>query len=445
MRRLRPHSRKPRAGFLALWLALALTAGADEPWTLERALDYAQSHNPDARIAQQRIAAAQAGLEQADSAFWPRLQVQSSYIRTDNPMLVFGSILNQQAYNSSLNFNDVPNVDDLNARGIVTLPLYAGGKNSASRQAARANAEAAKLDAAAIRNALGFEVSRAFYTVLKTRQFIAAAEAAVNSYSSNLVVAQRRMDAGSLLKSDVLDIEVRQAQSREDLIRAHNANILAIRALRNLLGIEEGAFTVTDTAPVVSVPCAGDFSQRPELAAAGERASAAQANVRVSKSGYQPRLSAFGSLEHDYGWETDGGGNSYTAGVMVQWDLWDGFLTRAKTREAQANLESAREEQRKVRLAVDLEVEQARLDLNAANERLDVSRKAVEQAEESATLTRNRFDQGLVLSTQLIDSESALVAARVRRAEAESDQRIAIAALRKALALPQLGSQTTLK
>jgi outer membrane protein TolC len=427
--------------FFALWLAGSLTAGAAEPWTLERALDYAQAHNPDARIAQQRIAAAQAGLEQANAAFWPRLQVQSGYTRTDNPMMVFGSILNQRSYNSSLNFNDVPDVDDLNARGMVTVPLYAGGRNVAGRQAARANTEAAKQDSAAVRNELDFEVSRAFYTIQKTRQFIQAAEAAVNSFATNLDVAQKRLEGGTLLKSDVLDLEVRLAQSREDLVRARNANTLAKRVLRSLLGIEDGEFIVADTAPAVSAPISGDFSPRPELAAARERERAAQAQVRGTKSGYQPRISAFGSLDYDYGWVTGGDGKSYTAGVMAQWELWDGFATRAKTREAKANLESAREEQRKLRLALDLEVEQARLDLDTANERLAVTGKSVEQAAESETLTRNRFDQGLALSTQLIDSETALVVARVRRAEAESDQRIAIAALRKALALPQLDSQ----
>ncbi|MGP8052825.1 MAG: TolC family protein, partial [Limisphaerales bacterium] len=153
---------KQQPGFLALWLAGSLAAGAAEPWTLERALDYALTHNPDARIAQQRIAAAQAGLEQANSAFWPQLQAQSGYTRTDNPMMVFGSILNQRAYNynSPPNFNNLPDVDDLNARGMVTVPLYAGGRNVAGRQAAKANTEAAKQDSAAIRNALGFEVSR---------------------------------------------------------------------------------------------------------------------------------------------------------------------------------------------------------------------------------------------------------------------------------------------
>jgi outer membrane protein TolC len=126
---------------------------------------------------------------------------------------------------------------------------------------------------------------------------------------------------------------------------------------------------------------------------------------------------------------------------MLQWDLWDGLATRGKERQARAHLELVREEQRKLRLALDFEVEQTRLDLKTANERLAVTGKSVEQAEESARLTRGRFEQGLALSTQLIDAETSLVVARVRRAEAEADQRIAIASLRKALALPQLDSR----
>jgi len=258
------------------WTLACSAALAAEPWTLERALEQALNHNPDARIAQQRIAAAQAGLEQANAAFWPRLQFQSSYTRTDNPMMVFGSILNQRAYSSSLNFNDVPDVDDLNTRGLVTVPLYAGGKTKAGREAAKANTEAAKQDSEAVRNALGFEVSRAFYSVLKTRQFIRAAEAAVNSFEGSLSIAKKRLEAGSLLKTDVLDIEVRLAQAREDLVRARNANALAVRALRNLLGIEDSDFVVADSAPTVTAPDSGDFSRRAELAAARQRERAAQ-------------------------------------------------------------------------------------------------------------------------------------------------------------------------
>jgi outer membrane protein TolC len=279
---------KSLTAFLPALLAPAVFSQTNDIRTLEATLDYALTHNPDAQLAEQRLAAAQAGLEQADSAFWPRLQFQSSYTRTDNPMLAFGGILNQRAYN----YNSPPN-----------------------------------------------------------------------------------------------------------------------------------------------------FTGRPELLAAKNRESAAQSELRGAQSGYLPRVNAIGSLDHDYGWVTGGDGHSYTAGVRLQWDLWDGFSSRAKTREARAKVGSAREEQRKLRLALDLELEQARLDLQAAEERLAVTAKTVEQAEESAKITRDRFEQGLAISTQLIDAETALTGARVRRVEAGADERIAVAALRKALALPQLDVQ----
>ncbi|MFM1770577.1 MAG: hypothetical protein RJA22_3106, partial [Verrucomicrobiota bacterium] len=85
----------------------------------------------------------------------------------------------------------------------------------------------------------------------------------------------------------------------------------------------------------------------------------------------------------------------------------------------------------------------ARLDLQAATERLAVSEAAVDQAAESAQLTRNRFAQGLALTSRVIESETALLAAQVRRAEARADRRIAVAALRKALALPQLDANNS--
>jgi len=427
------------------WMLVGSVAYGAEPWTLERALEQALAHNPNARLARHRITVAQAGLEQANAAFWPRVQFQSSYTRTDNPMMVFGSILNQRAYSPSLNFNDVPDVDDMNTKGLITMPLYAGGRSKAGREAAKANTEAARQDEQAVRNELGFEVARAFHTVLKTHAFIRAAEAAVNSFQTNAAIANTRFKAGTLLKTDVLDLEVRLSQAREDLVRAHNANALAIRTLRNLLGIEEGDFEIAGSAPSATAPDSGDFSGRAELAAARDREHAAEEQVRGAKAGYLPRVSAFGSLDYDYGWKYENGGGSYTAGGLLQWDIWDGNLTRAKVREARANLAAAQEEERRVRLALDLEVEQARLALKAANERLAVTEQVVSQALESASLTHIRFLEGAALSTQLIDAETALVSARVRRAEAEADQRIALASLRKAVGLPQLDSRGAAK
>ena len=424
-----------------LFLMLAVAASADlraeVPWTFERAIRHAMTNSPDARIAAARIAAAQAGVQQANASLWPQLQIQSTYSASDQPVSVFGYALNQRSYSSALDFNDVPDADNLNVRGLLTVPLYNGGRTKAGREAAQAGMESARRSAEAVRNKLAFEVARTFHVVFKTREFTRATDEAVRSFEGNLLIASNRFHAGTLLKADLLDVAVRLAQAREDLVRARNAHALAERALRNLLGIEGGEFTVAQSIPVVSAPKEGSFSERPELIASREEQRAAEAEVRRARGGYLPRIDAFGRLDYDRGWHFNGDGGSYTAGVMAQWSLWDGHLTRGKVSQARANLETAREEARKLRLAVDLEVEQARLNLNAARERLAVTEAATELAAESVTLTRNRFEQGLAIAIQLNDAESALTATRVRRAEAEADQRIAIAALRKALGLSQ--------
>jgi len=397
---------------------------------------------PSPRLAQQRVAAAQAGLEQAKAVFWPHVQLQSSYAGTDNPMLVFGSILNQQAFSPGLDFNRVPDVDNLNIKGLVTVPLYSGGQMSSGRAAAKAATHAARYESEAVRDALAFEVVRTFHTVLKARAFVEAAEAAAQAFESNLVIAKRRFDAGTLLRADVLDVEVRLAQAREDLVRARNALALSERTLRNLIGLEDAEFVVAGEAPPASVPTASDAAERPEAAALRHRRSAAEAGLRGARGGYYPKLSAFGSLDYDRGWRMDGQGESWTAGALLEWSLWDGRLTRAKVAEAQAGLDSAMEQERQLRLAVDLEAERAQLGVKDARERLQVTETAIAQAAESVELTRARFAQGLTLATQLLDAETTLTGARVRRAEAEADLRIAVAALRRALALPQLETES---
>jgi outer membrane protein TolC len=420
----------------AFILACLTSVQAATPWTLDQAIQTALTNNPDARLAQHRIAAAEAGLEQANAAFWPQLQLRSSYAVTDNPMRVFGAALNQGAFDFTL-INDVPDTDNFNVHGLVVMPLYRGGQSTGRRNAARAGIEAARHADLATRHALAFAVSRAFYTIQKARAFVEATTAATHAFEANLEIANTRFNAGSALKTEVLDVEVRLAEAREDLVRAQNAHALARRALKNLLAVEKPIEQLDFDHPDAPIPPPSALPSRPELLAAQKQREAAEAALRATRGGHLPAVNAFGRYDYDHGWRFNGGGDSYTAGVELQWNLWDGQLTRGRTREAQAALDAAEEQERKLQLAIELEVAQARLNVQEADQRLDVTGRATAQAEESAELTRSRFEQGLALATQLIDAETALTAANVRRAEAEADRRVAIAALRKALGLPQ--------
>lgn len=425
-----------------LALAIAPARAAEPPISLAEAIAEAQVHNPDTVLARRRITLAGAAITQADAMVWPKLALRSSYQRTDNPVGVFGTALNQRSFHPGLDFNNVPAADNLNVAGVVTAPLFTGGRIPAEREAAREMRAAGTHALAAVQNQLAFEVARTFFTIQKSRAFIEAAEAAVHNFEENLTIARKQLEAGKALRADVLDIEVRLAQSREELVQARNANELARHALANLLGREGELPDVTADTPPMPTPAETTQPHRPELDALRRQHTAAQAAIRSARAGFKPTVRAFATAEHNHGWQFNGNGDNYTAGLRVDWNLWDGFLTRGKVDEARAKADIVHEQQRRLRLAIGLEVQQARLNLKAATERVTVSGKAVELAAESVQLTRVRFEQGLALATQLIDAETALTGARVRLAQAESDQHIAVAALRKALGLPQLETAT---
>lgn len=421
---------------------LACSLAAAETLTLEEAIGRALADNPDARIATARINAAEAVLAQARAAFQPQVRVQTGYVVTNQPASVFGMALNQRSFGPGLDFNDVPVADNWSAGAAVTLPIYAGGRNVAGRDAAQAALQAAQQGAGATREMLAFEVTRIFLLSQKTRALTEAARASVVAFESSLHLSEKREEAGTALKTDALDMELRLSQAREDLARAVNAEALTRRALANLLGVEEGSVTAASSPPRLAVPPAGASPQRVEVLAAQSLARAAEARVRATAAGRKPELSAFGSAEHDRGGKFDGQGTSFSAGLVARWELWDGGLTRGRVRQAEAEAEAAEEAVRRQRLAVSLEVRQARLALEEAQERLRVSGKSVQLAQESEKLTRERFEGGLALAAQLIDAETALTAARVRRAEAESDRWTAVAALRRALGLPMIEPST---
>lgn len=406
-----------------------------ESLTLEEAIHRALADNPDARIAASRIQAAEGSLVQAKAAFQPQVRVQSGYIVTNQPVSVFGMALNQQSFSPALDFNDVPHADNWATGAIVTMPIYAGGRNVAGRDAAQKMLEATQHRAESVRELLPLEVTKTFLLIHKTRALTQAAQASVTAFESNLKLSQKRLDAGTALKTDALDIEVQLLKAREDLARTENANLLTRHALSNLLGLENSEVDASASVPRLEVPPADQAPQRPEILAAESMAQSAAAHLRQANAGWKPSVNAFGSAEHNRGAKFDGSGTNYTVGVMAQWNLWDGKLTRGRVTEAEAEYAAAQEAVRRQRLAISLEVQQARIALREADQRLSVSGKGIQLAEESVKLTRERFETGLSLTAQLIDAEAALTSARVRRTEAETDRRLAVATLRRALGL----------
>ncbi len=427
---------------VGVWLALAAADPAPDQdtvkqWSLEEAIAFAQENSPDAKSALERIRVANAGIEAVDATFSPVVDVGASYFGTSNPAQTFAAIVNQSSFEQDIDFNNLDAVDDLNLRATFQVPIWVGGSRFSARKAAQAGRAASEDQAAAIRNALGFMVTQAYFNVSKARGFMRAAQAEVAAFEGSVRVARERFDGGTLLRQTLLDVEVRLARAKESLIRSRNAEALALEALRNVMGLEAGPLQIIEAEADLRPP-EGDvgIDARHELSAFAHELEQRQFEVKGARSGYWPRIDAVGSLLFNHGFVNDGNTGSFVAGLVVGWRIWDGFSTRANVRRAEAESAVIQQRYRKLRQDISLEAEQARIRFEDAQERLRVTEREIELAEESAELARARFEEGLALSNELIDAETALTGARVRRAESEANRWIAVAAYRKALGLP---------
>jgi len=331
-------------------------------------------------------------------------------------------------------------VDDLNLNGKVVYNLYAGGAPTAQRTAAGAGSRAAEEDLRGVQQQLAAEVIKALLNLRKAREGVSALEAGLRAQDASVANARLRFEAGQVLKADLLSLEVQLARTREALSSARHAAALAARAFTFALGSEPSAEPV-EVAPEdpglanLAPPATTDFSARPELVALEERQRMAEALVTAARAGNRPTVNAYVAGQYDQGWRFDRHAESLEGGLTLNLNVFDGGRTAGKVRQALAELAQVREQLRKARLGIGLEVEQARLAHADAVERLQVTAAAVLQAEESASLSRARFEQGVLLAAELIGTESRLTEVRLGRVLATADERLALVQLRRALGL----------
>ena len=423
-------------GMLVLGAALVLIPGLSaETWTLERALRRAQAEHPDAEMARARLEEAEARVAEARSGNLPRLDARLHYLQTTNPMQGFGLILSQGTFDDTINFNDPGQIDALTGSLEGRYRLYAGGARGARIRSAEAMVRSGEEGLSAAETALAEAVVKAYFGIRQADAIVRSLESGIEVLEENLRVSKVREEAGELIRTERLNLEVQLADLQRQLLERRNEAKLARFQFAFLLGMppaSEVSLAADDPSVEAIIPPAVlSSAQRPELKAARAALQAAGEQVEAARGGRLPTVDAYANWQADKGWRRDGDGTSWTAGLVMNLPVFDGHSTRARVAGALARQRNAAERLRKLELAFQIELEEARLAHELAEAQREVARKQVSQAQEAAELSRERFAAGTLLSTELIGVESRLTEARVQLALATANERIALAHLRR--------------
>ena len=433
-------------GFLH-WNAIAQPASTNLPAWLTRplplidCLNLALQQNATTLRAKNDLEAAHGVVVQTRAIALPQVQATGQYKDTDPnaiESLPGGGGFTQPHQN-------------WNAGVQIVQSIYEGGKMLAAFRAAKATKEQALAQYQTTIADTLLATRVAYYDVLLAAQQITVHEASVKLLQNELEDQQRRYDAGTVPKFNVLRAEVAVANERPNLIRARNDNRIAKNNLANLLGYnlprevwEDIPIQLTDSFDAkpfeINLPAAiaQALADRSELVAMRKAEELQRLNVINAKAGYKPTVQAFAgyqwfnaqftspiSLDHDiHGWN---------AGAQMSWDIFDGMLTHGKVIQAKALYERAKTDVVDEGRQIELQVRTAYSDFVGAREVLDSQKTVQAEAEEALREAEARAAAGTGTQLDVLDAQTSLTQARTTQVLALHDYAAARARFERAI------------
>ncbi len=418
------------------------TKPASQVLTLDKAIAEALSASPELEQIQQRIEASAAQVRQAQATFYPRLILSESYSATDNPVYALMYIINQKRANPNMNFNS-PGQKQNNAMRVEgQWLLLDGGTRLYNTRAARQGRVSEEADLLAARNKLTGAVCETYYRWLQAMDFVAVAERAVKVAQANEDLAEQRREFQMALRSEVLRLKTNRAEAEGNLVAARGSANKTQAALERLLVRRIHAGEIPEAVPPPTSPqlpkedsyalSEEALNKRAEMAAVDALISAAQARVKAAQGALVPQVSANAHYEWNSRDLTDAR-ESWMAGVQASWNIFEGGLTLARVREAQARVQEATKRGQQIALDIALEVHQAVAGMEDAIAKIKVGAEQKRWAEQGLEDTQELYRNQLVTVDALLQAELAWNRAEVTYSSAAFEGQIARAVLRRAL------------
>ncbi len=189
------------------------------------------------------------------------------------------------------------------------------------------------------------------------------------------------------------------------------------------------------------------YQNNPTLNSQRAAVRAIDENVPQALSGYRPRVTVTASggeqsistvtkvtTTTPNSYSTQSGYNSpATTGVTATQTLFNGFQTANKTRQAEAQVQAARETLRVTEQQVLLNAATAYMNLLRDTAIFDLQKRNVEVLQEQLRQVRDRFNVGEVTRTDVAQSESSLASGRSQVLTAESNYKTSGAVYRQVI------------
>jgi outer membrane protein len=429
---MRPSSNR-RMAFVAAGLILIATHSFSQTTrkiTLEEAVELTLKNSKQLKLSQSNVDLAGLNIRQIRDNQLPSFSVSASYLRLNTPNINLKSTSASDSAGgmSSVHVNQV-------AYGMASasVPLFSGFRYKYSLESARFLQEAARLDAESDRQAIIQNAIAAYSNLYKARR-------SVDLVAENLVREHERVQEftnrernGIIARNDLLKATLQESNVQLTLMDAENDLKITTINMNLILGLPEETQLSADSASFEVLKEAGNamdweqtaITHRKDMAAIAIRQKAAGSEIRVAKADLYPSVALTGGYValSIPGFVTVP--NAFNAGIGVSYNLASLWKTGAKIDEAKTRLYQLKTNEEILLDRVHLEINTAYYNYVLSKKKIEVYEKAVEQANENYRITKNKYDNSLVTTTELLDADVAQVQSKINYAAAKADAVVA--------------------
>lgn len=433
----------PKLFFLLIATIISFTASAQsltKTITLQQAIDLSIQNSHQLKISYAQNEKSILQLQEAMDNRLPNASVSGSYLRLFQPNIDLKTKGLGGGNDSSGNKNKIPSANQIMYGMVnISLPIFAGGRIRYGIESAKYLQQAAQLDAENNKEGVILNTINAFINLYK-------ASATVKVMKENLLQSNQRDSVfsrleqnGLLARNDLLKAQLQTSNIELSLLDAENNYKIANINMNLMIGYDEQTILNPDPnvfEQKITPLTIGEYEQyalqnRKDIQSLDFKKKAANSSISVIKSEMYPSISLTGGYMAGYIPKIISITNAINFGIGIQYNLSSLWKTKTKIKIAKTQEKEIIENQMILNDAIKLQINKDFENYLLSQKKIIVYEKAVIQAEENYRITKNKYDNNLVNTTELLDANLLLLQSKINLAVSKADVLLAYSQLLK--------------
>ncbi|MDV6168714.1 TolC family protein [Flavobacterium sp. DG1-102-2] len=412
-----------------LFFVLTLQAQEKKQLSLDEAISLAVTKSTEANLADTKVATSKLDLDNTKNNQYPDFKVSGQYMRITNPTVKLRIPLSTSEPAEGETATASPKVNQIMfGQASFSMPLFSGFKLRNSVDASENIYRAQTFNAVNTKEQLAMQTVVLYVNLYKAQE-------SVKLIQENLKSANQRV-------ADFTAMEKNGLLARNDFLKAtlqaSNIQLTLDDAIKNVSTINFQLVTLlklpagTQLSPSDSyfkksngtTPSASEseaIASRSDLEAMRFEQKASESNVKIAKGDYYPAISVsagYVALDIQNVAQVY---NAVNFGVGFSYDIANIFKNSKKVKAAQSRAEETRQQLEIMTDQVKVQVNEAQENYNLSIKQDKVYAEAVEQATENYRIVKDKYDNGLVDTNDLLEADVEQLQAKINGAFSKAD------------------------